>query len=349
MNIFIDTNIFLAFYHFANDDLVELNKLIILLKQRKVVLWLPQQVVSEFERNRETKISDALKKLGEQKLTSQFPLFCKAYEEYDELRVFQKEYDKKFTALRNRINQDVADKKLKADEIINTLFGLAEVLATGEEIVNLARLRSDIGNPPGKNNSLGDAINWESLLSKFPENNGIHIIADDKDYYSVIDKQSGNPFLRAEWRGAKHADIDFYRSLSAFFKKHFPDIKFPDDLEQQLDLYTLEAYLRERFSNRPFLLRECDLSQVLHVLIRGGLGLKALDSILNRQEALIRSIESVPGQMNVYGVLKYSLFAGLPSNTYHEPGFFGGGSAQQSLRQQIQKYRDNLPPQNIEE
>ena len=208
MNIFIDTNIFLAFYYFTSDDLVQLNKLIILLRHRKVVLWLPQQVVSEFQRNREKRIFDALKSLNEQKLTSRFPALCKEYEEYDELRACQKEYNQKFTALTKRIKQDVSDNKLKADEIINTLFGLGKRLSTGEEVVKLARLRFDIGNPPGKDKSLGDAINWEALLTKAPEYEAMHVISKDGDFYSVMDDQSGKPFLCTEWREVKQADID---------------------------------------------------------------------------------------------------------------------------------------------
>jgi hypothetical protein len=42
MHLFIDTNILLSFYHFANDDLEELEKLIVLVKEKKVMLYIPQ-------------------------------------------------------------------------------------------------------------------------------------------------------------------------------------------------------------------------------------------------------------------------------------------------------------------
>jgi len=45
MLMFIDTNVFLTFYHFSNDDLEELRKLRVLLEREEVVLYLPQQVV----------------------------------------------------------------------------------------------------------------------------------------------------------------------------------------------------------------------------------------------------------------------------------------------------------------
>ncbi len=48
MNIFIDTNIFLSFFHFSSDDLEELKKLAVFLRRGKVRLWLPEQVVRNF-------------------------------------------------------------------------------------------------------------------------------------------------------------------------------------------------------------------------------------------------------------------------------------------------------------
>jgi predicted nucleic acid-binding protein len=90
MNIFIDTNIYLSFYHFSSDDLEELKKLVLLLSQGKLTLFLPWQVIQEFQRNRENKIEDALKTFSKQKLDFQFPQFCKDYPEYKELRDLQK-------------------------------------------------------------------------------------------------------------------------------------------------------------------------------------------------------------------------------------------------------------------
>lgn len=77
MNVFIDTNVFLSFYHLTNDDLEELRKLKVLLEKGNVALHLPDQTIDEYRRNRETKIADALKRLKEQKLNLQFPALCK--------------------------------------------------------------------------------------------------------------------------------------------------------------------------------------------------------------------------------------------------------------------------------
>lgn len=53
VNLFIDTNIFLSFYHLSGEDLEELDKLAVLIKKKQVQLLLPRQVRDEFYRNRE--------------------------------------------------------------------------------------------------------------------------------------------------------------------------------------------------------------------------------------------------------------------------------------------------------
>ena len=70
MNLYIDTNIFLSFYHLSSDDLEELNKLTVLLDQNRLTLYLPKQVVDEFRRNRDSKIADAVNKFKAEKLSN---------------------------------------------------------------------------------------------------------------------------------------------------------------------------------------------------------------------------------------------------------------------------------------
>src|ERR1019366_7682506 len=62
MHIFIDANIYLAFFEASADSLLELEKLTAVLKQKKdCKLWLPDQVKREFWKNRDGSIADALK------------------------------------------------------------------------------------------------------------------------------------------------------------------------------------------------------------------------------------------------------------------------------------------------
>ncbi len=233
-HLFIDTNVLLSFYHYAGDDLEELKKLIVLLEQKKVKLYVPTQVLVEFKRNRESKIADALRRLREQRVNLQFPQICKDYEEYEKLRSLQKTYQTDHAALLNRLSQDVDAYKLKADAITSQLFQLAKRIECPEEIVDRARKRFELGNPPGKAGSLGDAVNWEALLSGVPESTDLHFISGDKDYCSALNDEMFDRFLAQEWGRKKKSELIFYKRISPFFKAHFPDIKFVDDFEKNL-------------------------------------------------------------------------------------------------------------------
>lgn len=234
MNVFIDTNVFLSFYHLTSEDLEELEKLAVLLRQGKIVLWLPEQVSAELWRNRENKVFDALKRLRDQNLNLQFPALCKDYDEYDKLRRYQRDYGREHAKLMQRVTEAVEAESLKADVTIRKLFTRAKNIVIDEGILNRARLRHDVGNPPGKKGSLGDALNWESLLAKVPEEETLHFVTDDKDYYSPIDDQRFNSFLMDEWTNGKDADLVPYRRLSGFFNAHFPNIRLATELEKDL-------------------------------------------------------------------------------------------------------------------
>lgn len=239
MNLFIDTNVFLSFYHLSNDDLEEIHKLTVLIEKREVTLWLTEQVKDEFKRNRENKISEAMKKLKEQKTKPQFPQICKDYEEYPEIRELQKQYSQKLSSLTKKVTDDVTGSTLKADQKIKELFAKSKVIETTNELVAKARFRMDVRNPPGKDGSLGDAINWEGLLESVDDNQKLYLIADDKDYYSVLDEYKLKEFLSDEWKDKKSEEVVFYRRLSQFFKDHYPDIKLATELEKELAIRNL--------------------------------------------------------------------------------------------------------------
>ena len=242
MHLFIDTNIFLSFYHLTSDDLEELRKLAVLIKQKHVVLLLPDQIVSEFRRNRENKIADAIKGLKEQRLSLQFPQICKDYPEYYDLRTLQKQYEERHSALLDKVFHDVTHATLKADETIKELFAIAEHIESTPERVARARIRVQIGNPPGKDGSMGDAINWEALMDRMPTLSDLHFITDDRDYVSILDESRFKEFLLDEWtERTVGSDLRFYRRLSSFFKEHFPQIKLASEFEKELCIQTLAA------------------------------------------------------------------------------------------------------------
>ena len=234
MNLFIDTNIFLSFYHFTSDDLEELKKLAVLVDRGDVNLLLPEQVGDEFRRNRANKIADALKRLRSQRLGLQFPQLCKDYEEYESLREAQREYERFHATLIDHLENDIAQENLKADAVIQELFELAQTMPTSFSILERARLRMDLGNPPGKKGSLGDAVTWETLLDAVTEGEDLYFISDDKDYFSPLDAASIDPYLLHEWSVEKSSQLRAYRRLSSFFRDAFPDIELASELEKDL-------------------------------------------------------------------------------------------------------------------
>ncbi len=43
------------------------------------------------------------------------------------------------------------------------------------------------GNPPGKRNSSGDALSWESLLAVVPSGTALNLITGDSDFQNPLD------------------------------------------------------------------------------------------------------------------------------------------------------------------
>ena len=250
MNLFIDTNIFLNFYHFSEDDLEELKKLVVVLKQRKASLLLPEQVSDELRRNRESKIGQALKSLREQSLALRFPEFCKTFQQFPHLRNLQKEYSRLHGELLDAVMTDIASETLLADQTIAALFEQAQHLPISGRATVRARRRGDRGNPPGKQGSLGDAIIWELLLEHAPAGEDLHFISDDRDFCSPLNPSLVDGFLAAEWRSAKQGAVHFYKTVSAFFGSHFPEITLASEAEKDLLVRDLAssavvlAYLR---------------------------------------------------------------------------------------------------------
>jgi hypothetical protein len=234
MVLFIDTNIYLSFYHLTSDDLEELRKLILLCKQKRVKLLLPKQVLCEFQRNRENKIFEAIKVLKEQQLNPQFPQICRQYPEYNQLTKLQKEYMEIYKKLLDNIFQDEKTNALLADKILSELFACAENVTENDDIISKAKDRFDRGNPPGKEGSYGDAIIWESVLSVVPTGEDIAFISDDKDFLSILNPDEMREYLVKEWEQNKQSHIEFYRRLSQFTDTHFPEIKLSTEYEKEL-------------------------------------------------------------------------------------------------------------------
>ena len=253
-NLYIDTNVYLTFYHFSNEDLEELKKLIALINTGNITLYLPQQTRNEFDRNREVKIADSLEKLRGTKLGNQFPMICHSYDEYALMKKAIKTFETSKSELLDKLQHDAETRTLLADEVLNQLFSKASIIETSDDILKRSILRFDIGNPPGKDKSYGDAINWESLLDETPEDKDLYFVSDDKDYYSKLNDKKFNEYLLKEWKEKKSSNLHYFKRLTDFFKKHYPDIEISSETEKEIIIKNLsEAY---SFENAKSVIRK---------------------------------------------------------------------------------------------
>jgi predicted nucleic acid-binding protein len=223
MNVFIDTNVFLSLYAFSQDDLSVLRKIFRLTKEGAVNFLLPQQVVDEFERNRSSKIAESVKKLRESGAKGGVPIIARDLEAFQS---FQEASAKAIAAqkeLLDELHAKAADRTLAADNLIDEIFSSTKVITITDKIYHSAVRRVDLGNPPGKRGSLGDAVNWEAILTKIDLIEELHFISQDADYRSPLNDNRFNEFLVREYDGRVWDRIHFYQSLREFLKKCYPD------------------------------------------------------------------------------------------------------------------------------
>ena len=221
ISLFIDTNIYLNFYHFSDDELEELKKLSVAITKKDIKLYITRQVVDEFNRNRESKIADALKRFRNQPLPNQFPNICKSYDEYKTMRSRLDGFKNEKNSLLVKLKDDIENKNLGADKIISEIFSAAKELEEDSEIVGIAKERVDHGKPPGKSSSYGDAINWLVLLRHILRGEVLYIVTDDDDYVSKLDDHKLCDYLQSEWKVENGSQVFIYRKLSEFFKEKY--------------------------------------------------------------------------------------------------------------------------------
>lgn len=239
MHLFLDTNTYLGFYKLSGDDLGELEKLVVAVRSGKTVLYLTTQVRDEFRRNRARTIRESLKYVEDSRLPSSFPRLLANLDGYTELREALAEYERRRAALLDDAKEQARDGDLQADKLISELLPLATAIPPSEEILARATARHALGNPPGKKDSLGDAVNWESLLAGVPDGEDLIMVTADKDYASALDEGALDDFLVEEWTGQKGSTISLHPSLTALFRYHYPDIKLASDLEKEFAINSL--------------------------------------------------------------------------------------------------------------
>ena len=241
MHVFIDTNILLNFFHYSKDELDALNNVFASHKHGSATVHLTEQVCNEFKRNRENKIKDALKRFKDIRIAPQFPSFMKGYEEYGAIRDMSSQLQELQKVILEKVQKDISEQTLLADRLIGEIFSKQKIVPVTKDVYESASMRLSLGNPPGKNNSLGDAVNWTILLASVPPTENLHIISEDGDFYSSLDEGRVHPFLLDEWRQTKGAELFAYRTLSAFMQEHFDGVAFAFDKDKDALIEALRS------------------------------------------------------------------------------------------------------------
>lgn len=234
-NVVLDTNIYLSFFHFTQDDIASIDRLKNAFSGGSFTLWLPEQVREEYYCNREKKIAEVIKELKGRSLSNNIPLMYRGYDEAKQYLDSIWVADQSLKGLVRNIKDEARSESLRADSVVRDLFGVATAIPRTEALESRARRRVEIGIPPGKDRSLGDAVIWESILQSIPDGESACLISGDKDYFSPLSEDDLLPFLSDEWRRVKKSNLICFRSVDDFVRGLIPQIELLNErLKEEL-------------------------------------------------------------------------------------------------------------------
>jgi hypothetical protein len=229
--LFLDANTYLGFYYLTPSEIHELTKLVDLLRYKKINLLLPGQVEDEVRRNRETRIEAALKPLADARLQVPLPALAERTTTGDALKKSLSETNRARQQLLTELLTQAENHQLPADRLVSSLMVLAQRIPDKAVFVSAAQ-RKALGNPPGKGQSLGDALNWEAMLATVPLGTELCFVSADRDFASPLDDSRLHEFLLEEWTRLKGSRIHFYREIKSFFQAKYPDIHLSSDVRK---------------------------------------------------------------------------------------------------------------------
>lgn len=255
--LFLDANIYLDFYRFGVDDIVEMEKLIAIIEGKEVKIFANQHLHDEVARNREKVLAQSLSDLRSKNHSIKLPNYCGGLDERKSLNEALKEANIKHSELVSKVSELISQKSLEADKLISTINEISSELNADEKLLTLARQRVEFGNPPGKNGSLGDSLHWESLLA----NKSIYhldFVSRDADFASELEPNKFKDFLSSEWKEKKGSwtNITLFRSLGDYFKTRYPDIMLSD--EQDKNDLIAQLQTSPNFSTTHFLIAKLE-------------------------------------------------------------------------------------------
>ena len=232
--VFLDANIYLSFYHLSKDDLSELEKFVRLVRDGEVYLVINSVIIDEVFRNRANKIADGLKNFRSLRFNPHAPAYVRTLPKFLDLSQQIRRITALHAEIMNDLDASIREEGLEADKLIKSLFDNAVNLKVDNTIMQRARLRQELRNPPGKPDSLGDRINWETLLhDKAEKKRDLVIVSDDGDFASGYDTERIDEFLAGECRNTdkdnKLSECELFVRLSTYLNKYHPGIDLNDE------------------------------------------------------------------------------------------------------------------------
>lgn len=240
--LFLDANILLDFYRYGDDDISEIGKLVTLAGDGDISLYVDTQLVNEIERNREKILSESFSALKSTKYGVKAPNYCSSSAEFKVLADALKVANAAHSELVKSTWAKISSRSLPADQLIEMIYKTARKIEVTEDILAKASRRVELGNPPGKRGSIGDAIHWECLLT-LPRGLRFDLVSRDSDFASELDPTTLKAVLDSEWKAShgKHAKITLFPSLGSYFRTRFPKIVLSDETTKNELISRLES------------------------------------------------------------------------------------------------------------
>lgn len=228
--LFIDSNMYLEFFKSSQP---QLQKLLPAIESSKNELFVTSQIANEVTRSKLRVASASFGNyISDYKLhTARLPEHLESATE-DSVKNWHKksaQLQKDFKESRESLGQ-IVEKLLtsimKGEDSASVSFAkiFRDALFPTVDELEKARLRKELGNPPGKpGDPLGDEVSWEQLLSAYTGKAPLWIISADNDYSIKIEKKRFfNAYLLEEVKRSlgKTPTIYIFESLAEGIK-HF--------------------------------------------------------------------------------------------------------------------------------
>ena len=231
--VFVDTNIFLDFYRLQGQTSFALLTHLASIKDN---LIMTEQVAMEFRKNRQNVIQKTQDALSLPDKISP-PLFLANARAVKTIKARLDDATKRIRALKEQLTEIMLNPTTK-DEVYKTaqrLFRNDDSSCTISRysinekeryhIRRLARKRFLLGYPPRKHDdtSIGDAVNWESIIWCAQQSNkNVVIVSRDRDYGVTVDKDHVyiNDWLAEEFKArvSRQKTVELTNSLTTALK-----------------------------------------------------------------------------------------------------------------------------------